>query len=269
MIGAAEKSPGWREFVTTIDKLGLSPIYRQARDIVESKLRPLGLPAPPTLFGGGNEIFVSPDCKEAIFVRRANEESRRGNKSGDPGLIYDVLLISGEDLSEFEVRFGACVRENFGASLYAHTSRELRLKDRLSKRLGDLSPNGNLLADKVVRNACRRLVDDELRDQVSSVVNTFGDRPAPKSALEKLEPFVTKPGELANLVGSPDLASPHYSIACSSCSVSQLLFSNRSHAESAMRDAGHRCGTCGEKQLSLLETFAITEPFVRALRQGL
>jgi hypothetical protein len=144
----------------------------------------------------------------------------------------------------------------------------MRIIERLKQRLGDLSPNGKMLADLSLRTHIRRLYDDGVRQRLTPISTTFGDNPAPRSALERLDQ-TEKTIDPIDFINS-EFASSSFLIFCDSCDIPPYLaFSERAKAEAIIADVGRKCIACGKRKLSVHETFSIREPYVRGLQQGL
>jgi hypothetical protein len=135
--------------------------------------------------------------------------------------------------------------------------------------LGEPSPNGKLLSDPEIREAATELCEDELRENVRQLVTAFPGRFVSIDTMQRLEPFEKNPAALSMILKKPKIVSRLYSITCEACGSRHIDYAEKVKAERAVSESEGQCGLCGEQGLTVTETFSVTEPWVKALRQGL
>ena len=247
-----------REVAPSLASLGLLPVLQEARKTVNERLRLLGV-MPPSFDAPPADVFMDLAGDRAILLRLRTSATREQRNT-----TVDAIVLSSSDAGPLVADLARVIPADWSDNSFV----EARLIDRLKERFGDLSPNGKLLADPIVRTA-RRLYADQLRDALRPIISAIGDAPAQREALEQLEPFKKDPSALVAILRDPDISVPHYTIFCANCDTPHLTFTDRAGADRAVSDSGRRCGLCREQELGLLDTFAVREEYARSLAQGL
>jgi|GEM_PF-4900212 len=276
-VDATGSPPKLDELVAALTENGLVPALRSTFQDLDSRLSSAGLPTFPRIIDRDRlEILIHDDGLYGLLLRLYDEASelflnRMAYEEGKQHAVLDVALFTRDQASteSVEAMLERVVNDLFSSPLSEHSLVEVRLIERLQERFGDLSPNGRILQDERVREACRRLYDDGLRTSLAPVVNTFGLSPTPRAGLLQLDLFASQPQVLDNLLKDQSVVKLHYSVFCSKCNLSQLAFEERDKAQEVITMVDERCGACGERKLTILDTYAPNEAYVRALQQGL
>lgn len=266
--------------VEAFSKLGYESLMRDAETILTSRLGTLGIEDIPSMFSTqSSEVMYNPSGPTAITIDwhddevmrvfgRINRIPTRLRANGSSAMV--VVRIMSNALSDHTVsEIRNAISEASGQDVVNGTPQELVVIEALKARFGDLSPNGKLLQDPTIRTACRLMADDELRHYVTPLVSAFGQSPSSRDAIAALNVLGENPAALADILSNDKIVSAHFSAFCEECRTSQLALSQRDIAENAVRDAGHRCGSCGKEKLVVQDTYAVTDGISRAVQQGL
>jgi len=240
---------------------GYEPLFGAACQRLVERLEPFGINEPPLgLSGLQVEVLIAPDTGSCIVVKTSP-----GLLTGLPEVYADLMSLSTAEVADIP----RIVSEAFGLTAEPGSVRSAQEERRLSQVLGELSPNGKMLADPTVRAAARRLYDDELRSDLSAITSAVGDSPVPADILGQMETFRRRRQRLKDIVSDQSLAQKHFLVFCKSCGLPHLAFDTPERAAAVIADVNGKCGTCQKKELFVEESYAIAQAIVRAIQQGL
>jgi hypothetical protein len=268
--GSVESVPNQAEISPSLEELGLKPIIGPTRSGLEERLRVLGIGAPA--FDEDIEVYASANGGPRTVLTRLRRNLPLGRLTGavevpaafDVPAAVEVLLVTNEESSD---DFSASFTAAFPLTLQNQSSREAELLATLQPRLGELSPNGKLLCQQSIRDASIHLRKDQLRKPLKEIAVTFGGRPVPISSLAQLAYFENDSGILNSLLaGGP--FKMHFQIACKGCGERDLTFSKKEQADETIA-AAEGCPRCGKDALIVINTYSISESYLKALVQGL
>jgi len=240
---------------------GYEPLIETARRTFRERLVPLGLPAESLGLPENQEILFGGDGTSAILIRASY-----------PGTLIvgeatlDVLVMSRTE----QLPDGARIfKDALGILLNPGSSISADKAERLNGILGKPSPHGKMLGSPVYRGAIRRLYNDELRRDLSAIVNAIGDAPVPHKYLSQMEAFKDRGHALNSIIKDDTLVHKQLVIACTNCEIRQIAFSTRSQAENALTHAGSKCLNCTAGTLEIEENYSLTDKHREGIRQGL
>lgn len=177
----------------------------------------------------------------------------------------DVLGVSASQLPDIPRIFAEALDLNLSeGSLICQRKIEL-----LHKKLGELSPNGRMLADPNLRAAARRLYDEPLRKQLSAIIREFGREGASPQGLAQLDVFADRLGTVDPILEDRTLLEERAVVHCRSCRTSHLAVQDRGLAKQVVANADRMCLCCGKHNLDVEERYWVVSELARAIEQGL
>lgn len=232
-----------------------SPILREAAREIKEELASVGLVISVPVHDEDIEILLNRETKHLLALRFSSFE--------ESGL--DMLEFSGgtkrQDIIE-------PLQKAIGVNIDKGSLLEAALFKTVQERLGKLSRNGKVLADRASREAIRRLYDDTLRQKMKTILSALHDHMLPLEAFKYL--LKGNSTAMKKLFDDSRLFERSYGIRCKTCGSMQLVFPTRDKADDAMAHSKNYCAACkSEGTLAITEAYETIETARLAIQQGL
>lgn len=239
-----------------LSAIGGEALLARAQAELREKLEPFGLIVPFPVYPDNVEVVLTSDAKVAAVIRAIDH----------PREAYVEIALVSQDADVPDL---ANLANSLSLEVHTGCIESAREIERLSKRLGELSPNGRLLADSDNKKVFQRLAQDQLREDLSAIVNALGGSPITSDLLKQHEAFKDRVDQLEATLSDSDLAAKQFIIYCGECGVQHLAFQSLQRARSVLSEVDSRCVSCGQPGLDVVESYTLSEIVVKGLQQGL
>lgn len=209
-----------------------------------------------------SDLLSSQDGNALCYIELVEEspETQRLN----------LIVISKDELTESQL-LTDCQSVLGKQEATRGTTREAKIVKSLEGRLKE-GPHRKLLNSPEFTAPLETLYDSVVRNQLRSFLDIFSDSIVSKALIEDILPkkSALKKAEIHRLLNNGSWFSKQFSIGCSKCGASTLVFSTKEEAqESLSHSTSHKCFMCEENTLEAVEVFGLKEAILKGLAQGL
>ena len=242
---------------------GSVSVVDEAGKVFHKYTEPLKITIPfPTITIASSDLLSSQNGNALCYVELVEESPQTQQ--------LNLVMVSKDQLTESQL-LADCQSVFSKQEAVRGTTREGKIVKSLEGRVKE-GPHKKLLSIPEFASSLETLCDPVIRKPLRAFMDIFGDSTVSRAYIDDILPKrgELKKSETHRLLNNEDLFSKQFSIGCSKCGVSTLVFPTKAEAqESLSHSASHKCFMCGENTLEAVEAFGLKEAVLKGLGQGL